>query len=101
MKPVELVERCLQNSSPRGGLILDPFTGSGSTLIAAHQTERLFCGLEIDPRYIDVACQRWMTLTGKQATLEGHKGLTFDKVRDGRRHEAEDAIKEEVLNAAG
>jgi site-specific DNA-methyltransferase (adenine-specific) len=97
MKPVELIQRCLTNSLKRGGLLADPFCGSGSTLIAADLSERHFVGLDIDPRYCDVAVIRWQNLTGKKATLEG-SGATFEHVREGRRLEAEDAIKEEILS---
>jgi DNA modification methylase len=93
MKPVELIQRCLGNSVPRGGAVLDPFVGSGSTLAAAELMDRRCFAIEIDPRYVDVAVLRWQDLTGKQATLEGH-GATFQHVKEGRMLEAEDAIKE-------
>jgi DNA modification methylase len=97
MKPVELIQRCLTNSLKRGGLLADPFCGSGSTLIAADLSERHFVGLDIDPRYVDVAVIRWQDLTGKKATLEG-SGAYFESVKHGRQLEAEDAIKEEILS---
>jgi DNA modification methylase len=71
MKPVALVERALRNSCPRGGLVLDPFGGSGSTLIAAHRTGRRAALVEFDPRYVDVIVQRWAAATGRPAVLEG------------------------------
>jgi hypothetical protein len=74
-------------------LVYDPFLGSGTTLIAAEQTDRICCGLELDPGYCDVIVERWQNLTGRQATLEGH-GVTFGHVKHGRRMGAEDAIKE-------
>jgi DNA modification methylase len=67
MKPVELVARCVRNSSPEGGTVYDPFLGSGTTLIAAEQTGRICYGIEIDPRYCDVIVKRWENLTGKTA----------------------------------
>ena len=98
MKPVELVQHCLANSCPREGIVLDCFAGSGSTLIAADITGRICYGLEISPAYVDVIVQRWQNFTGNEATLDGH-GATFAHVRDGRIMEAEDAIKEGVLEA--
>ena len=70
MKPVELVARCIVNSTKRGGLVLDPFAGSGTTLIAAEQTERTAACVEIAPGYADVIVDRWQALTGEKATRE-------------------------------
>ncbi len=70
MKPVELVIRAIKNSSKTHDIILDPFAGSGSTLIAAEQTSRRARLIELDPRYVDVIIQRWQTLTGQQAYLQ-------------------------------
>ncbi len=64
MKPVELVERAINNSSGYGELILDPFGGSGTTLIAAHQTNRIAYLMELDPHYCDVICKRFQQATG-------------------------------------
>jgi DNA modification methylase len=77
MKPVGLVERAIRNSSPRGGLVLDPFGGSGTTLIAAERTGRVARLVELDPRYVDVIVRRWQGETGRSATLES-TGDTFD-----------------------
>ncbi len=71
-KPVELVQRCLSNSSRKGSAVYEPFLGSGSTLIACEQFGRRCMGLEIDPRYCDVAVRRWQEFTGKKA--EGWRG---------------------------
>ena len=68
-KPVELITRALQNSSKRGDIILEPFGGSGSTLIACEQTDRFCRAVELDPKYVDVIVQRWETLTGDKAEL--------------------------------
>lgn len=70
MKPVELIVRCLNNSAPRGGLVLDPFGGSGSTLMACDYTGRRARLVELDPRYVDVICRRWQTHTGGKPVLE-------------------------------
>jgi DNA modification methylase len=67
MKPVELIERALVNSSKRDDLVLDLFGGSGSTLIAAERMGRKARLLELDPRYVDVICRRFMDFTGKVA----------------------------------
>lgn len=69
MKPVELVAQCLRNSSRAGHRVLDPFCGSGSTLIACEAVGRIGYGLEIDPAYVDVAVKRWETFTGWKAEL--------------------------------
>ncbi len=77
MKPVELVERSITNSSRSGELVLDPFAGSGSTLIACEKTGRRARLIELDPKYCDVIVRRWQEFTGKRATLEGD-GRSFD-----------------------
>ena len=69
-KPVDLVSIALGNSSQRGGLVLDPFGGSGSTLVAAHQAGRLARLCELDPKYADVIIQRWVDRTGQVAARE-------------------------------
>jgi DNA modification methylase len=69
MKPVELIIRAINNSSRAKDLLLDPFGGSGSTLIAAEQTQRVARLMELDPKYVDVIVKRWETLTGKKAEL--------------------------------
>jgi DNA modification methylase len=69
-KPVELVERAINNSTQRTNLILDLFLGSGSTLIAAEKTGRKCYGMELDPKYADVIVERWQNYTGKNAMLE-------------------------------
>ena len=67
MKPLPLMERAITNSSVEGDAVLDPFLGSGSTLIAAERTGRACLGLELDPRYCDVSLARWEAFTGEQA----------------------------------
>ncbi len=68
MKPVELVERAVRNSSKTRDLVLDPFGGSGTTLIAAEKTGRIGWLIELDPKYVDVIVKRWEEFTGKKAT---------------------------------
>ena len=77
MKPVELVERAIRNSSRPGNVVLDPFGGSGTTLIAAEKSGRLAQLIELDPKYADVIVRRWQEWTGKQATRESD-GALFD-----------------------
>ncbi len=70
-KPVELIARMLRNSSKTGEIILDPFLGSGSTLIAAERLGRRCVALELDPRYVDVAVRRWEAFSGETARCVG------------------------------
>jgi DNA modification methylase len=70
MKPVELITRALENSSNKGDIVLDPFGGSGSTLIAAHMTGRSARLIELDPNYCDVICARFQKATGIQPIAE-------------------------------
>lgn len=67
MKPVALVARAITNSSAKGNLVLDLFGGSGTTLIAAEETGRACCMMELDPKYVDVIINRWEQATGKKA----------------------------------
>jgi DNA modification methylase len=67
MKPVALVERAIRNSSKSRDLVLDPFGGSGTTLIAAERAGRRARLIELDPKYVDVIVQRWQEVTGGQA----------------------------------
>lgn len=67
MKPVELVRRAILNSSPSKSTVLDPFGGSGTTMIACQETGRCARLLELDPRHVDVAVKRWEAFTGSQA----------------------------------
>ena len=68
MKPVALVERAIRNSSKSRDIVLDPFGGSGTTMIAAERTGRRARLLELDPRYVDVIVQRWQETTGGSAS---------------------------------
>ncbi|MBS0595795.1 MAG: site-specific DNA-methyltransferase [Proteobacteria bacterium] len=78
MKPVELVERAIRNSSRPGNVVLDPFGGSGTTLIAAEKSGRQAQLIELDPKYVDVIVRRWQDWTGQRATRESD-GLAFDQ----------------------
>ena len=81
MKPVELVERAILNSSKSRDIVLDLFGGSGTTLIAAEKSGRQARLIELDPKYVDVIIRRWQDWTGKQATRETD-GLLFDDLAD-------------------
>jgi len=70
MKPVELVERAIRNSSRPGDIVLDPFGGSGTTLIAAEKTGRIGWLIELDPKYVDVIVRRWQDWSGREAYRE-------------------------------
>jgi DNA modification methylase len=83
VKPVALVADAIKDCSRRKGIILDPFMGSGTTVIAAERTGRRAYGIEIDPAYVDVAVRRWQTYTGKTATLLA-TGQTFEEVEEAR-----------------
>jgi DNA modification methylase len=70
MKPVSLIERAVRNSSRRGDVVLDPFGGSGSTLIACEKTARRAALIELESKFVDVTVQRWEAYTHQQAHLE-------------------------------
>ncbi len=82
MKPVELTERALVNSSRRGDLVVDLFAGSGSTLLACERLGRRARVMEIDPQYADCILLRWQQYTGKRATLAG---CDYDEMAQQRR----------------
>ena len=83
MKPVALVERAVRNSSKSRDIVLDPFAGSGTTLIACEKAGRSARLVELDPKYVDVICRRWQNWTGETATLEGD-GRTFEEIVVGK-----------------
>ena len=83
MKPVALVERAIRNSSKSRDTVLDPFGGSGSTLIACEKTGRQARLTELDPRYVDTMILRWQEFSGGAATLDDGGG-SFEQVRPER-----------------
>ena len=83
MKPVALVERAIRNSSKTRDIVLDPFGGSGSTLIACEKTGRQARLMELDPKYCDVILQRWQDWTGAMAVLE-EDGRSFGGIAGSR-----------------
>lgn len=79
VKPLAMVVDALKDCSNKGGVVLDPFLGSGTTLLAAHRTRRLGRGIELDPRYVDVAIRRWQALS-KQSAVLIKTGQSFDEL---------------------
>jgi DNA modification methylase len=82
-KPVALAQRAIGNSCPSGGVVYEPFSGSGSTIIAAEMTGRSCCALELSPVYVDVGVIRWQQFTSGTATLEA-TGATFAEMQVDR-----------------
>lgn len=87
VKPVAMVADAILDCSARGDIVLDPFLGSGTTVIAAERTGRRCYGLEIDPAYVDTIIRRWQAFTGDEARL-ANTGLTFNHIeaKGGRAH---------------
>lgn len=83
VKPVAMIADAIRDCSKRGGIVLDAFGGSGTTLIAAEETGRKARLVEIDPRYADVTIRRWQAMTGKPAILEAN-GTAFDDLESHR-----------------
>ena len=75
VKPVAMVADAILDCTARGDIVLDPFLGSGTTLLAAERVGRVCCAMEIDPLYVDVAIRRWQKLTGDDAVRAD--GVTF------------------------
>ena len=79
MKPVVLVENALGHASNVGGVVLDLFGGSGTTIIAAEKMARAVRMMELDPKYVDVIITRWQDYTGNDAVLES-SGETYNSL---------------------
>jgi DNA modification methylase len=88
VKPVAMLEDALLDITERGDIVLDPFLGSGSTLLAAEKTGRRCRGLELDPLYVDVILRRYEAVTGRPAVLES-TGETFAELAERRQRDAE------------
>ena len=84
MKPVELIERAIRNSSKSRDIVLDLFGGSGTTLVAAERTGRSSRLMELDPKYADVIIERWQNLTGQTAVLDG-EDRTYEDLKTSRK----------------
>jgi len=83
-KPVECMKRPIENNSSPGQAVYEPFSGSGTTIIAGEMTGRSVYAVELNPAYVDVAVKRWQDFTGQKAILEG-SDKTFDEI-GGERH---------------
>jgi DNA modification methylase len=79
VKPVQMIADALLDSTARGDIVLDPFLGSGSTLIASERTGRICYGMDLDPLYVDVAIRRWQRHTGDHA-IDVASGRRFDDI---------------------
>jgi DNA modification methylase len=79
VKPVALIADAMRDCSRRGDIVLDPFMGSGTTIMAAERVGRRGYGLELDPHYVDAAVRRWQAYTRRDASLTG-TGETFDEL---------------------
>ncbi len=95
MKPVELVERAVRNSSKSRDIVLDPFGGSGSTLIACEKSGRQARLMELDPKYVDVIIRRWQDYSGNKAVLAG-TDRNFDEISE-ERSDLNEAKNDQVL----
>ena len=89
VKPVALVADAIKDCSKRKGIILDPFAGSGTILIAAEQTRRRAHAMELDPHYVDAAVRRWQQHTG-ETVIHTESGLSFDAVARERADDDQD-----------
>jgi DNA modification methylase len=87
MKPVDLCKKAILNSSKTDDIVLDPFGGSGSTLIACEQVKRRCRMIELDPKYVDVIVKRWQTATNKEATLLS-TGESFENILNKRENDS-------------
>ena len=83
MKPVALVERAIRNSSKSRDIVLDPFGGSGSTLIACEKAGRHARLIELDPKYVDTIILRWQEFSGGTVVLDGD-GRSYEEIAGSR-----------------
>ena len=89
-KPVECMARPIRNNSSPGQAVYEPFSGSGTTIIACEMEGRICHAIELNPAYVDVAVKRWQDFTGQEATLEA-TGDTFLRVENGKGENEQDA----------
>jgi DNA modification methylase len=87
VKPTAMLQDALIDLSHRDDIILEPFGGSGSTLIACEKTGRVCCGIELDPLYVDVIIRRYQRVTEQEVILD-ETGETFDELEKRRMYEA-------------
>jgi DNA modification methylase len=95
VKPVAMVADAILDCSKRGGIVLDSFGGSGTTLIAAEKTGRRAYVMELDPVYIDTTINRFEKLTGKQA-IHSMTALTFAEMRRERAATAPESVEKQA-----
>lgn len=88
VKPLQLIVDAILDASHHGDIVLDPFLGSGTTILACEKTGRRGYGMEIDPKYIDVTVRRWQEHTGQEAIHEP-SGLTFNALAQQRKEETD------------
>jgi DNA modification methylase len=86
VKPVALVADAMMDCTARGDIVLDPFLGSGTTVIAAERTGRVCYGMELDPQYVDTAVRRWQAVSGLVAQ-HSVSGNTFNELEEEGGHE--------------
>jgi DNA modification methylase len=79
VKPTPLVADAIKDCTRRGNVVLDSFCGSGTTILAAERVGRRACGLEIEPRFVDLAVRRWQAFTRRDA-IHDESGRTFDEL---------------------
>jgi DNA modification methylase len=89
VKPIALVSDAIRDCTRRGDVVLDPFAGVGTTILAAERVGRQGCAVELEPRYVDAGIRRWQEFSGRDAVLEG-SDQTFDEVLQLRRAAPQD-----------
>ena len=99
MKPVDLIDYQIKNSSKRGDLVLDLFGGSGTTLIACENSGRTCAMMELDPKYADVIVKRWQNQTGQQA-VHADLNLTFNQIESMRGGENYEFSRQVVITGS-
>lgn len=87
VKPVELIKDAILDASNRGGVVLDTFLGSGSTLIAAEKAGRICYGVELEPKYVDTAIRRYESLGEKRSAVHMGSGTTYQELLAAKRAE--------------
>lgn len=83
VKPVSMIADAIRDCSKQGGIVLDPFAGSGTILLAAERTGRHARAIELEPKFVDTAIRRWQRVTGEQA-VHASTGCTFDELETNR-----------------
>jgi DNA modification methylase len=93
VKPVAMIMDAIKDCTRRGDIVLDPFAGSGSTIIAAEKAKRIGYGIELEPKYVDTIVRRWEKMSGRRA-VHAASGATFDDLLEGRNRGASAQQKE-------